>query len=677
MNLMIVESPNKIKKLKSYLGSNWEVKASIGHFRDLPSKTMGYEIEGNNLKVNYQMTSKKNISKNIKDIKVLAKKYDKVYLATDPDREGEAIAWHIQQYIGKANYTRITFTEITKNAVLESIKNERSVNLNLVNAQQARRVIDRIIGYKASNLVDSKLEEKCTAGRVQSVALRMVVELERKIRNFTSKNAWNIKVKFKNSDSDKEFLLANLHKIGKKVFGYELSDSTYFFDSKNKVIEYVKSLDPNNYQITKITPSKHNKKAFAPFVTSSMQRAAGVQLKFDLEHTDFCAQKLFEAGLITYIRTDAPYISDDALDMVRNHISKEHGEKYLSPKPNVFPSKADSQEAHECIRPTSLDHKLEDIADEDQRKLYDLIRKQFISCQMSDAIYYNVSCEISNGEAIFISKSKILKFDGWSKLTNKSLDANTEDDVEEEDLQLLPSWAQIGLNPKLIDAEPNAKNTKPPGRYSESGLVKALEKNGIGRPSTYKSILKSLKTHKYIKVSSRKVFAEQFGEKLLDMLMALYPNSWVEIPYTSTMEEKLDLITEGKLNWKSLVIETHHFMENENKKNGSKFKDVKPPRDINSYKNNIDKHKIDIPCLKCNSPLKMNKGGVFCSNEDNCDFLIYRKVHNIKITDQNLLSLLTERKTEVVKGFLYKNGKGTFNCPLILDKNFKVGFEIK
>ena len=685
--LLIVESPGKVKKLQSFLGSDWKVVASVGHIRDLPPSEMGYELQDDNLTINYEINSDK--KKVVSNIRKLADGCSEIYLATDEDREGEAIAWHLKIALGnRYKYQRSSFTEITKTAVLNAIASPRKLDMNLVNAQQARRIVDRIIGYKVSGIVNKKLASRTSAGRVQSPAVRLVVERDRAISAFKVSKCYSLKGFF-NTDNSSENLLSELKKIGDKNIGYENDDKTIFINSLDELNQIIEEIQNSNFKISSIVPKKISQKPFPPFITSTLQRAADIKLNFSIDQTTRLAQKLYEGGFITYLRTDAPAISEEALDMVRNYISDNFEENYLSEKPNIFKSKGDSQEAHECIRPTKILEDGSGISDSDERKLYELIRNQFIACQMSNAIYFKVTVEISDGKYLFISNNRIQKFDGWGKIFG-NIESNIEDKTEKKDDDFIqegvPFWVKQGRDCDVEKIENLEKKTKPPAFYTEASLVKDLEKNGIGRPSTYASILKNIIGRSYIKKEGKKVKSTELGGKLIDMLLDIFPGSWLEYSYTKAMEKSLDDVTLGNENWETIIKTTHRYIESEIEKSGEKYADVGKKEVVLSgnkcpdcgkdmviregkngkfescsgypeckYIKN-DNEVMENSCPKCGGDLELSKVKVECK-KDSCGFYTFIKLGGKTLEKDQINELLSGREITKISGFKSKSGK--------------------
>ncbi|MDO4282906.1 MAG: type I DNA topoisomerase [Clostridia bacterium] len=647
--LVIVESPSKAKTIKKYLGNDYEVIASQGHIIDLPASKIGVDIE-NDFKPEYKVMKGK--AKIVKQIKDEAKNKDKVYLATDPDREGEAIAWHIKNVlnIDDNDECRIEFNEITQNAVKKAVKNPRKVDLNLVDAQQARRILDRIVGYKLSPLLWKKIKKGLSAGRVQSVALKIIMDREKEIRNFIPEEYWVILAKL---EKDKEFVIAKFYgDINGKI---ELKD-------EKQVKEIVKKIDHKEYRVIDIKNSERRKNPPAPFTTSSLQQEASRKLGFGVKKTMMVAQKLYEAGFITYMRTDSTRLSSDAMAMAKKYIESEFGKNYYSER--VFKTKQTAQDAHEAIRPTHVDAYLE--LDRDEEKLYHLIKNRFLASQMAVAVYDTTKIRIQVEDYIFHVNGSVIKFDGFMKLyiegkdaRAKGKDSENDEEFENNNLPLL----KIGdiLNQKELKAD--QKFTEPPVRYTEASLVKVMEEKGIGRPSTYAPTVSTLEERTYIEKENKYLIPTDLGE-IVDNLMEENFKDIVDLKFTAEMENKLDMVAENKENYIAMLHEFYTpFIENlENVEN--KIERVKIPEQISDEKcelcgrNMVIKQgrfgkflacpgypeckntkpiiqTVDVPCPKCGGKIlikktKTKRNFYVCENNTNnenskCDFISWNK----------------------------------------------------
>lgn len=487
-NLVIVESPSKAKTIKKYLGKNYEVIASQGHIIDLPSSKLGVDVD-NDFKASY--ITMKGKAKIIKEIKDKAKKADKVYLATDPDREGEAIAWHLRNMlkIDEREKCRIEFNEITKDAVKKAINSPRTIDENLVNAQQGRRILDRIVGYKISPVLWKKVKKGLSAGRVQSVAMRIIMDREREIRKFKKQEYWTLEAK----------LLKGKEEILSKFYGN--TKGKIELKNEEQVNEILKNIDKKEYKVVDIKVGEKKRNPAPPFTTSSLQQDASRKFGFSVKKTMMIAQRLYESGYITYMRTDSTRISNEARDMAKEYIVKKYGAKYYENR--FYKTKKDAQDAHEAIRPSDLSKSSEvyESFPKDEQKLYTLILNRFLASQMSTAIYDTKKITINVNDYIFITNGSQVKFDGFMVLYIESTDEASSDD----DIGILPDIEinDILKQKKLI---PEQKFTEPPARYTEASLVKTLEEKGIGRPSTYAPTISTLLDRVYIEKDKNTLF---------------------------------------------------------------------------------------------------------------------------------------------------------------------------
>jgi DNA topoisomerase-1 len=549
--LVIVESPSKARTIARYLGKGYEVKASGGHIRDLPPKKFGVDVE-NGFEPTYVILP--GSRKTVNQLKRSSKNASVVYLAPDPDREGEAIAWHLTHALGipddKAQ--RATFHEITSNAVKEAFQHAHSIDMNLVNAQQARRVLDRIVGYELSPLISKKIVRGLSAGRVQSVALRLVVEREEEVDAFDSEEYWEIDARLKPED-EKEFV-AKL----KKLEGKDPSMA-----SEEDAKKCVQSLSADRFVISEVEEKKTTSGPAPPFITSSLQRAASSKLRMSPSHTMRIAQQLYEGveiqgeneGLITYMRTDSTRISKEALGAVREVIKRDYGEKYLPEKPNFFKSPASAQAAHEAIRPTDVNRKPEFVKkylSRRQYELYSLIYRRFVASQMEKAVYLVKNVEIkaspdqegAGATALFVAKGRQMLFDGYTRVMPRKK-------VEKD--QLLPPMKK-GLELELLELIPSQHFTQPPPRYTEASLVRELERKGIGRPSTYAPTISTLLRKHYVrrKQRERTLFPSDLGREVVRKLVKHFPKE-MDYDFTRKMEEQLDRVEEGKVDWRQTL----------------------------------------------------------------------------------------------------------------------------
>lgn len=565
-HLVIVESPAKAKTINKYLGDDYHVEASLGHVRDLPKSKMGVDID-QNFEPNYIVI--KRAMKTVKNLKKQAKGKETVYLAPDPDREGEAISWHLahifrEEENGQAAIKRVVFNEITKDAIKEAFKHPRDIEMNLVNAQQARRILDRIVGYELSPLLWRKVGKGLSAGRVQSVALRLIVEREREIQKFVPQEYWSLEAKLasqKEEDREKTFI-AKLDKInGEKA---ELKDR----ETTQKIREEVLTLP---FRIQKADKQERRRKPQAPFTTSKLQQEAYTRLGFPAAKTMKIAQKLYEGveigqegsvGLITYMRTDSVNISVGAQKECIEFILKKFGEKFLPEKPPVYRSKKGAQEAHEAIRPTGVIREPETMKpylDEDEFKLYDLIWKKFVSSQMTQALDEHTALTISAGEKYqFRATGRRNLFPGFLILYSEApaekgkQDDKSEDNEDEKDAELPILNEGDPLN--LCELLGLQHFTKPPARFNDASLVKTLEENGIGRPSTYAPTIYTLLAREYVNRKGGAIIPTELGEIVVDLLVQFFPTI-LNVEFTATMEEELDKIEEGGREWKFVLKE--------------------------------------------------------------------------------------------------------------------------
>ncbi len=634
-SLVIVESPAKAKTISKILDNNFAVAASVGHIKDLPKNEMGIDIE-NNFKPNFKVIPGK--EKIIKELKKASKDAEVIYIAPDPDREGEAIAWHIAEEInGKSKYIyRIKFNEITKTAVLDSIKNPGKIDMKKVDAQFARRVLDRLAGYGLSPLLWRKVKRGLSAGRVQSVAVRLIVDREREIDAFKQKEYWSINAEFEGS-SKPSFWAKLIKYKGQKV---DIKDS----ESADAVVESIKA---GNFILSKIERKKRKRMPSPAFTTSTLQQEASRKLLFTAKKTMSVAQQLYEGielgdegsvGLITYMRTDSVRISTEAQNAARDFIEKTFGRQYLPDKPPVYKSKSTAQEAHEAIRPTYLNNSPEDIKQyltKDQYSLYKLIWNRFISSQMAPAQLEQTAFEIScnsdkfmEGETVLKASGSVVKFQGFMTLYTESAD-----DVLDENGSLLPVLKE-GEMLKLLNLLPKQHFTQPPLRYTEASLVKTLEEKGIGRPSTYATILSTIQDRKYVSKLNGKFIPTELGSVVNDLLVERFTDL-MNVGFTATMEKKLDNIEEGKIKWVKVVKDFYNPFHKKLKDALALPGKVKP-QDIPT----------DKTCEKCGLPMVIRWGrhGRFmaCSGFPECK-------NSKPLTDENQSSESIETDEKCLK----------------------------
>jgi DNA topoisomerase-1 len=541
--LVIVESPAKTKTLKKFLGEEFLVEASLGHVKDLPEKNLGVDIE-NDFTPDYKIIKGK--QKILTRLKSEAKKAKMVYLAPDPDREGEAIAWHIATEIEKINpqIYRASFNEITKEAVLTGIKEAGVIDMKKVNAQQTRRILDRLVGYKTSPILWKTLYRGLSAGRVQSVALRMICEREKQIEDFVPQEYWSITAILETKD--KKSFSAKLVKIDGKNFEITTQKDAEGIISDAKDRKFV---------VANVTREERKRSPSPPYITSTLQQDAARRLYFSPQKTMLIAQELYEGielgdqgsvGLITYMRTDSPRIAEVAKRSAKDFIEKNFGPDYIPAKPKEYKSKKAAQEAHEAIRPTYIDYTPDQVKkylSKDQSKLYQLIWNRFMASQMAEAIFQVTTVEIAAEKYLFRATSSELLFDGFLKIYQ---DIKEENGEEEEEFKLPTLKEKDPLH--LLELVPKQHFTKPPPRFSEASLIKELEEKGIGRPSTYAQILTTIKQRKYVESEKKKLFPTELGKTVNEILVKNFPNIFEE-KFTANMEEELDKIEEGEEKW--------------------------------------------------------------------------------------------------------------------------------
>ncbi|HDS09298.1 MAG TPA: type I DNA topoisomerase [Firmicutes bacterium] len=603
-NLVIVESPAKAKTIERYLGPNFQVIASMGHIIDLPSNDFGVNVD-NNFEPNYVVIKGK--EETIKKIKDTAKDKQNIYLAADPDREGEMICWHIAKILdtkgSKYKIKRILFNEITKDAIKSAVDHPSEIDLKKVYSQQTRRILDRIVGYKLSPLLWRKVKKKLSAGRVQSVALKLIVDRENEINDFVPKEYWNIKALFDISEKELE---GKLDKIdGKKV---EIK-------SEAEVSVVKVELLSSDFFISDIQKKKKTKKTPPPMITSTLQQDASTRYKFTPTKTMKTAQELYEGisingesiGLITYMRTDSTHISSAAGDAVRNYIETKYGKDYLPAKLKVYSNKKHSQEAHEAIRPTSMEmepDKIKKFLTKDQQKIYGLIWERFVISQMKDAQYYVTEIDIQDKakmKYLFKITGQVLSYDGFYKVAK-----------QEEKEKVLPEIKKTDTV-KLKDLETEQKFTEPPSRFTIASLIKTLEKEGVGRPSTYASIINTIQKRTYVVYNEVKFNPTKLGNLVNGLLVEFFPEI-IDIKFTSKMEESLDLIEQGQTEWLEVI---KPFYQQFLQELGKASREMK-------YMKNQLMEKLDRNCPKCGSELVMREGkfGKFisCSRYPDCKY---------------------------------------------------------
>lgn len=591
MNLIIVESPTKSKTLKGFLSDDYKIVASKGHIRDLPSKKLGIDID-NDFEPDYIITSKKTVKK----LKDEAEEAENIILGTDEDREGEAIAYHLKEALdlNKDQYKRIVFHEITKEAIQNALDNPREIDQQLVNAQKARRVLDRIVGYKLSPFLWKKVARGLSAGRVQSVAVKLIVKREEEIEAFDPEEYWTIEALF-----EQDFKAKLFKKDDEKLDKFALQ-------SEKETKQLTNELKSAQYQVENVKKKEKKRYPYPPFTTSTLLRDAWAKFKFNSKYTMSLAQDLYESGHITYHRTDSTNLSQEALNQAKQVIEEEYGKKYHNRK--QFQDSKEAQQAHEAIRPTHASNQPNQLdLKENQAKLYDLIRNRLLASQMSSAVFdsttviINAEDDFKNAEKYqFKATGKIMKFDGFTKVYPISTKQSKLPDLEEEQ--------ELNLD-KL---EPEQHFTQAPPRYTEAKLIKTLQKEGIGRPSTYAPIISTIQDRNYVRMEKKKFHPTEIGTVVNNLLVKHFPRI-VDLSFTAQMEEDLDQIAEEKKEWRKVIGDFYEpFIKNLDKK----YEEVS--------KKDIAEEETDKECPECGSPLikKLGKYGRFyaCSNFPKCKY---------------------------------------------------------
>ena len=651
MNLVIVESPAKAKTINKYLGEDYIVLASYGHVRDLPSKNGSVDTE-NNFKMTWEIDP--GSKKPLKEIYDAAKDAKKIILATDPDREGEAIAWHVKNILDDKKLLkdkkveRVVFNEITKKAVKNGIDNPREINTELVDAYMARRALDYLVGFNISPILWTKLPGSKSAGRVQSVALKLIVERENEIELFKPQEYWSIQSLFKNKDTkdlNSKIILFKSEKVDK-----------FYFKNEEQTKSAVDEIKKHDYQITQIEKKPYKRNPYAPFTTSTMQQEASKKLGFGASRTMQVAQRLYQGfeidgetvGLITYMRTDGTQISNEALETCRNYISQKLGKDYLPDQPRNYSGKKakNAQEAHEAIRPTDINRdpsSLKSILDRDQMRLYELIWNRTVSSQMESAEFERTSIDICNKDKsiIFRANGSIQKFDGYLKLYQETKEEDEKKEDNEDDENILPdvnNGDALIIN-KILDEQ---HFTNPPPRYSEASLVKKLEELGIGRPSTYASIISVLSTRNYVELINKKFIPTDRGKLITAFLDKLF-NKYVDYNFTANLEDNLDEITSGKIKWIDVLSQ---FWEQFNI-NVNEVKELRTRAILDMLNESLadiifDKDESGSVERKCQCggelSLKVGRFGAFigCANYPECKFT--RPLSKIKAAQETFMS---------------------------------------
>ncbi len=609
--LVIVESPAKAKTIKKYLGSGYEVVASMGHIRDLNPNRLSVDIK-KKFQPKYEIIKSK--EKLAEDLIKLAKKSEYVYLATDPDREGEAISWHLAYLLGLdlEDKNRVTFNEITKTGVSTGMSAPRKIDIDLVNAQQARRILDRLVGYKLSPFVSQKIRKGLSAGRVQTVAVKIIVDRERKIRAFKPEEYWTIDAKF-------------IPKGSRKVFNasfYGDRNGKIKIENEQQANEILSDIEGEQAIVEKVKHGTRRKKPVPPFITSTLQQEASRKLGFQSKRTMKVAQELYEGvdidgmgavGLITYMRTDSLRLSEDALDAAEVFIKNKWGEKYLPKERRHFKSRSNAQDGHEAIRPTMIDlepSKVKNNLTTDQYKLYKLIWERFIACQMAECIQKTTQADIAVKGYIFKASGYVVDFDGYTVLYVEGGDG--ENDEKESELPPLEN----GMLLKTKEMIPNQHFTQPPARYTEAGLIKALEEYGIGRPSTYAATISTITTRGYVKRERKTLIPTELGEVSTKLMEERFPKI-ANVKFTAQMEQNLDTVEEGKYEWVQLLTDFY----------GDFDKTLKAAKnDMKGVKIELEEDKTDLICENCGKPMVVKYGryGKFiaCSGYPDCKTVV-------------------------------------------------------
>ena len=619
-SLVIVESPAKAKTISKYLGSEYIVESSVGHIRDLPKKAspsskrasipkdtspeekirlkaindrnrlirrMGIDPD-NGWTADWQIIPEK--EKVIKNLKKAAKQVDHIYLATDLDREGEAIAWHLKEALGpeKYSYSRVRFNQITKSAIIDSFADPKEIDLDLVKAYRARRFLDKVIGFELSPLLWKKIARGLSAGRVQSVALRVLDERERLIQEFIPEEFWEVSMILDKNDLSIPFSL------NRKKSDPLLKES----EARN--IENL--VNDSDLSIDEIIKKPVKAKPRPPFITSTLQQAASTKLSFGVKRTMRVAQKLYEAGHITYMRTDAPSLSKESIQDARNFINERIGERYLTNAPRIYSSTENAQEAHEAIRPTNAFMTVDDLLNqtEEEKRLYQLIWQQYIACQMPDAEYLSTSAKINIGEYTFSAKGREVVFDGYTKVS-QPLRSDSDD--------ILPPLAE-GEALQLNKVNLEQKFTKPPARFSEAALVKELEKKGIGRPSTYANIISTIQDRGYVEIQNRRFFVKKIGHIVAERLLESFDDI-MDYEFTANLENNLDKVAQGEIDWRNVLDDFYNSFKNDLTNASDDHTGMRGNRPISTD--------VICPCGKTNMVIRNSSNGVFlgCSGYQN------------------------------------------------------------
>src|SRR5438105_3025872 len=596
-SLVIVESPAKANTINKYLGADYVVKASLGHVKDLPKSKLGVDIKHDFEPVYDVIPGKEKV---IKELRAAAKSAQRIFLAADPDREGEAICQHLKEILegGNVEIFRVLFNEITPKAIRAAVEHPGRINQHIVDAQQARRILDRLVGYQVSPLLWDKVRRGISAGRVQTVALRLIVERENEIKAFVPEEYWSIIAKLEGHEPPQ--FEARLAKIKGKTA--EVNNQA----EADHILAAVKN---SEFLVESVVTKEKKRNPVPPFTTSKLQQDAARRLRFTVKKTMMLAQRLYEGielgeegriGLISYMRTDSPRVSDDALEMVRSYVNDVYGSPYLPEKPVFYKGKKDAQDAHEAIRPTFVGRTPDDLKaflSEDELKLYRLIWTRFVASQMNPAVYDQTTIEISAKDYLFRENGRVMKFDGFLKVYEESSDDEIKakpTGEEEEDISLPP--LTVGEKLRLLEITPRQHFTEPPPRYTEASLVKALEEKGIGRPSTYATILSTIQDREYVTREQGKFRPTELGTVVTDMLVKHFEDIF-DIQYTARMEEELDDVEDGKMTWVEALDEFYTKFEKDLKKASKNMENLKR-----------QEIPTDEKCEKCGSPMVIKWG---------------------------------------------------------------------
>ena len=608
--LIIVESPAKTKTLKGFLGSDYQVEASMGHVRDLPEKKLSIDIEHDFAPTYVVIPERKEV---VAKLRAAAKNASEVYLASDPDREGEAISWHLQEALGLSNPRRIQFNEITKSAVQAALLNSRSIDMDRVNAQQARRELDRIVGYKISPILSKKVRPRLSAGRVQSVAVRLVADREREILAFKPVEYWSVTASLTPDTSKNKFDAALTERDGKKLE----------IPNKASADQILSDLDGAAYRVKSVKRSEKRRNPAPPFITSTLQQEASRKLGFNAKRTMQVAQQLYEGvevpgeghvGLITYMRTDSNRIADEAQQAARALIVQTYGSKYAPAAAKQYKKGGAAQDAHEAVRPTDVTRLPERIAqmlNRDQERLYKLIWQRFVASQMAPAVFDVVTVDIAARNYTFRATGSTMKFDGFLRVYAEGKDDAGK--IEDEEKQPLPPLSEAQML-KLLALTPKQHFTEPPPRFTEATLVKALEEKGIGRPSTYAAIIATIQDRQYVELAEKRFRPTELGTTVNDLLVKHFPNI-LDIAFTAGMETQLDAVAEGKEDWVKMMRRWYDPFAESVTKAGAEMENLKvPPREAGQ------------DCPTCGKPMviRSSRYGEFisCSDYPKCKTIV-------------------------------------------------------